>query len=94
MNCSDASVGRNTPFKSCKSPNEIYCTEISNERVSRISTYIKEQLHYDTWREIQKTVLSSSDESKGKAAILHVTKYVYVLLSFPIFGYLYKKAFL
>lgn len=52
---SDPSIENDTPFESCKSPDEIFCQEITNDAKSSVSTDILEQLHYGTWREIEKT---------------------------------------
>lgn len=49
---SDPSIEGDTPFKSSKSSDEIYCQEISNEPKSHVTTNIKEQFHYDAWNEI------------------------------------------
>lgn len=51
---SDPSIDGDTPFKSCQSENEIFCQEISNEPKSSVTYDIKKQLHYDTWREVEK----------------------------------------
>lgn len=48
----DPSIEGDTPFKSCKSADEIYCQEVSNEPKSRVITNIKEEFHYDAWRKI------------------------------------------
>lgn len=50
---SDPSIEGDIPFKSCKSSDELYCNEISNDPKIRITTDIKKQLHYDTWREVE-----------------------------------------
>lgn len=50
---------------------EIYCTEISNEPKSTITTDIRKQLHYDTWREIDKILASVADAIDGNAANRH-----------------------
>lgn len=42
-----------TPFIPCKSSDEIYCQEISNQPFSHVTHDIKDQLHYTTWREIE-----------------------------------------
>lgn len=42
-----------TPFKSCTSSTDIFCQEINDDLVSTVTTDIKDQLHYDTWREIE-----------------------------------------
>lgn len=47
------SLGNDTPSKSCKSETEIHCQEISNEPNSSVTTNIKEQLHFERWREIE-----------------------------------------
>ena len=52
-NFSDPSIDGDTPFKSSKSSDEIYCQDISNDPKYRTTTNIKEQLHYDIWREIE-----------------------------------------
>lgn len=53
VNISHPSIEGDTPFKSSKSPNEIFCHEITNEPKTKILTDIKEQLHYETWREVE-----------------------------------------
>lgn len=50
---SNPTLEGDTPFASCKSSTEIYCQEISNEPKSSTTNNIKEQLRYDTWREIE-----------------------------------------
>lgn len=49
------SIEDDTPFKSCKSSTEVFCQEISNDPKSSVTNNIKEQLHYDTWRDIEET---------------------------------------
>lgn len=49
------SIEGDTPFKSCETPNEIYCQEISNDPTSSVATNIREQFHYNSWREIEET---------------------------------------
>ena len=61
---SDPSIDGDTPFKSCRSENEIFCQEISNE-LSRVTNDIKQQLHYDTWREIEEIMVIND---KGTAS--------------------------
>lgn len=51
---SDPSIVGDTPFKSGKSPTEIYCQEISNEPMTRTTDNIIAEIHYDVYREIQK----------------------------------------
>lgn len=63
QNNSDPSIGGDTPFKSCRSSNEIYCQEVSNSIKTSVTNNIKEQLHYDVWLEIEnlyKTLNASS----------------------------------
>lgn len=50
---SDPSIEGDTPFKSCESPNEIFCQEISNEPKSHVTYSILERLHYYVWHEIE-----------------------------------------
>lgn len=47
------SIENDTPFKSCESEDKVFCQEISNDPKSIVTTNIKEQLHYDVWREIE-----------------------------------------
>lgn len=54
---SDPSIEGDTPFKSCKSFDEIYCQEISNHPKSHVTTNIKQQFHYDAWNEINEIYL-------------------------------------
>lgn len=51
---SDPSVDGDVPFKSSKSANEIYCQEVSNRPFTHVTYDVKDHLHYDTWREIEK----------------------------------------
>lgn len=53
VNSSNPSIEDDTPFRSCTSPNDIFCQEISNNPKSSVAANIKEQLHYDTCREIE-----------------------------------------
>lgn len=53
-NFSDPTIKCYTPFESCKSSSEIFCTEITNDPYSTITTDIKKQLHYETWRKVEK----------------------------------------
>lgn len=55
MNFSDPSIEGDTPFKPCKSTTEMFCQEISNNSTSSVTTNIMEQLHYNTWREIEQS---------------------------------------
>lgn len=50
---SNPSLEGDTPFKACGSSDVIYCQEISNSPRSSVTDNIKEQLHYETWREIE-----------------------------------------
>lgn len=50
---SNPSIESDTPFLPCESKQKIFCQEISNEPISTVTTNITEQLHYDTWREIE-----------------------------------------
>lgn len=50
----DPSIEGDTPFISCKSSDEIYCQEISNDPKSRVITDIKKQFHHDAWTKINK----------------------------------------
>lgn len=52
--CSDPSVDGDVPFKNSKSANEVYCQEVSNQPFTHATYDIIKQLHYDTWREIEK----------------------------------------
>lgn len=44
---------KDTPFRNCKSPNEVFCQEITIDEKSTVTTDITEQLHYNTWREVE-----------------------------------------
>lgn len=55
-NFSDPSVKDDTPFKSCKSSQEIFCQDVSNEPRTRVMYDIKEQIHYDLWSDIDDIV--------------------------------------
>lgn len=46
---SDPTIEHQTPFENCKSPEEFYCTEISNDFKSLVTVDIKKQFHYKTW---------------------------------------------
>lgn len=68
---SDPSIEGDTPFKPCKSPNEIFCQEISNEPKTRVTNDIMNQLHYNVWHDIEdihKSLKGVSDESKKAAS--------------------------
>lgn len=62
---SDPSIDGDTPFKSCRSENEIFCQEISNEPKSSVTDDILIKMHYDTWREIEKISLLDGDKGTG-----------------------------
>lgn len=49
---SDPSIEGTTPFKSCKSSNEVFYTEISNDPISKVKDDIRKKFHYDTWAKI------------------------------------------
>lgn len=51
---SDPSIEGDAPFRSCLSSDEIFCQEISNDPKTNTITDIKEQLHYNVWREVEK----------------------------------------
>lgn len=42
-----------TPFEPCKSSDETFCQEISNDPKSSVAKDIKQQIRYDTWREVE-----------------------------------------
>lgn len=51
---SNPSIDNDIQFTSCKSPSEIFCQEITNADETSVTTDILNQLHYDTWNEIEK----------------------------------------
>lgn len=53
LHFSDPSSKNGAQFKSCKSSNEIYCQESSNDETTYTTENIKEQLHYDAWRKVE-----------------------------------------
>lgn len=59
---SNPSIVGDTSFQSCKSSKAIFCQEISNERKSHVMDNITEQLHYETWREIEKIYKNSTKQ--------------------------------
>lgn len=52
---SNPSIDGNTPFIPCTSQTELFCQEINNSPKLSVTTNIKEQLHFDTWHEIETT---------------------------------------
>lgn len=60
---SDPSIDSNTSFKSCKSANQIYCTDITNDPVSPIRTNILEELYQQTWLDIFNIYRSVGDST-------------------------------
>ena len=84
---SDPSIDGDTPFKSCRSGNEIFCQEISNEPRSRVTNDIKQQLHYDTWREIEEIILI---HEKGTASTFNRLN-LYVIPAILAFHTLLQK---
>ena len=72
---SDPSVEGDTPFKSCRSEYQIFCQEISDEPNSRVIDDIKQQLRYDTWREIEEIMMIRNElknEPKDKLNNINV----------------------
>lgn len=63
-NFSNPSIEGDTPFKPCKSSTDIFCQEISNNPKSSVTNNIKEQLHFDTWREIEQTYKELKAQTK------------------------------
>lgn len=61
---SDPTIENDTPFKSCKSPDEFYCQEISNDLQSHVTNDIMKQLHYDVWRTVDE-IIASKDETNN-----------------------------
>lgn len=66
---SDPSIDSDTPFKSCKSSDKIFSQEISNHRKSQVMDDIKEQLHYETWREVERIYKISSEASDERKSV-------------------------
>lgn len=64
----DPTIEGDTPFKSCQSSDEIFCQEVSNERTTRVTYDIKEQMHYDLWKTIEKEATSLKPKSTGNKA--------------------------
>lgn len=64
QNFSDPSIEGDTPFKSCKSEDEIYCQEVSNEVKTHITYDVKKQLQYELYREIDE-ILSLKNKTTG-----------------------------
>lgn len=63
MNFSNPSIKGDTPFQPCTSTDDIFCQEITNSPKSSTTLNIKQQLHYDTWRDIEqfyKQLMNSS----------------------------------
>lgn len=52
-NSSDPSIEGDTFYERIESPHEIFIQEITNHPKSTVTTNIVEQLHYDTWREVE-----------------------------------------
>lgn len=52
---SNPSIENEIHFESCKSPNEVFCQEISNDSKTWVTKNIKEQERYETWCEIERT---------------------------------------
>lgn len=61
------SIDGDKPFKSCGSPNVIFCQEVANEPKTHAMNGIKELLHYFAWRDIEKVVLHKNDTTGSKA---------------------------
>lgn len=47
------SIEGDTPFKNCESEDEIYAQEVGNNQETSVIENIKEQEHYDAWREVE-----------------------------------------
>lgn len=66
MNLSNPSVEGDTPFKSSTSTNEIFAQDITNEPKSSLVTDIMEQIHFNTWKEIDDIYAKlKNDENEG-----------------------------
>lgn len=63
----DPSIKSDTPFKSCKSSDEIFCQDVSNEPKMRITYDIKKRLHYDLWREIDEIIVWKNETTNNKS---------------------------
>lgn len=55
-NSSYPSIKGDVPFKSCKSSDEIFCQDLTNETRTSVTYDIKRQMHYFTWREIDEII--------------------------------------
>lgn len=54
------SIEGDTAFKPCQSSTGIFCQEISNDLTSTVMPDIMEQLHYQTWHEIEESYAKSN----------------------------------
>lgn len=82
----DPSISGDTPFKSCRSENAIYCQELANELKTHVMNDIKEQLHYNVWRDVEMVVLHKKDPTKGNANRLSQGFFLYICITL---AYLY-----
>lgn len=86
---SDPSIPGDTPFESCRSENEIYCQELANELKTHVVYNIKEQLHYDVWRDVERVVLHGKGTTGGRANRLSQGFFLYICITL---AYLYVYA--
>lgn len=84
----DPSIDGDTPFKSCRSANEIYCQELANELKTHVMSDIKEQLHYDVWQDVERVVLHKNDTTGGQANRASHGFFLYICIAFA-FLYVY-----
>lgn len=84
----DPTINGYTPFKSCRSENEIYCQELGNELKTHVMHDIKDQLHYDVWRDVEKFVLHINYTTGGKANRLSHAVFLYICITF-VYLYVY-----
>lgn len=87
---SNPSIEGDTPFQSSESQDEIFCQEISNDPTSSVTTNIKEQLHYDTWREIEQIYKKLQIVSDGVLSS-HLDKSILLLFIIMQFFVLYHS---
>ncbi|KAG4071890.1 hypothetical protein HA402_006051 [Bradysia odoriphaga] len=72
------SIENDTPFKAITSQNDLFCQEITNDPKSSVTTDIKDQFHYDTWREIEETYRRIS--SNNTISVKCSSMYIFILL--------------
>lgn len=89
---SDPSIEGDTPFKSCRSSNEIFCQELTNEPKTRTINDIKNQMHYDLWREIESVALEIDDMTGNKANRLgQRTVFIFASFHFIVIVFINNK---